>query len=55
MTHQHVPVQIITFFFEYLGSEKFAANKSSLLFVGGAMTFLLSQLAGSGKGKELCQ
>ena len=38
--------QIITFFFEYLATEKLAADHASLSFVGGAMTYLLSQLAG---------
>jgi len=42
-------MQIITFYFDYLWREVFAANQSSLLFVGGAMTFLLSQLAGVGR------
>lgn len=38
--------QIITFYFDYLWREVYAAHQSSILFVGGAMTFLLSQLAG---------
>ncbi|KAL0052682.1 hypothetical protein WJX82_005998 [Trebouxia sp. C0006] len=40
--------QIITFYFDYLWREVYAAHQSSVLFVGGAMTFLLSQLAGTG-------
>lgn len=42
-------MQIITFYFDYLWREVYAAQQSSLLFVGGAMTFLLSQLAGVGR------
>lgn len=39
-------VQIMTFYFDYLNTEKFAKECDNLLFVGGAMTFLLRQLAG---------
>ena len=48
-------MQIITFYFDYLWREVFAANQSSLLFVGGAMTFLLSQLAGVGSSADAQQ
>ncbi len=48
-------MQIITFYFDYLWREVFAANQSSLLFVGGAMTFLLSQLAGVGRSAHAQQ
>ena len=39
-------LQIMTFYFDYLGMEKYAKECDKLLFVGGAMTFLLKQLAG---------
>ena len=42
----YIVMQIITFYFDYLWREVYAAHQSNLLFVGGAMTFLLSQLAG---------
>ncbi len=48
-------MQIITFYFDYLWRELYAAHQSSLLFVGGAMTFLLSQLAGVGKSADAQQ
>ena len=38
--------QIITFYFDYLRLERFAKARDDVLFVGGAMTFLLNQLAG---------
>lgn len=41
--------QVITFYFDYLRLEKFAKERDSVLFVGGAMTFLLYQLAGTGE------
>lgn len=52
LAEANVPIhimQIITFYFDYLWREVYAAQQSSLLFVGGAMTFLLSQLAGVGR------
>ncbi|KAL3157487.1 hypothetical protein ABBQ32_011951 [Trebouxia sp. C0010 RCD-2024] len=39
--------QIITFYFDYLRLERLAKEHDSVLFVGGAMTFLLNQLAGA--------
>ena len=36
----------MTFYFDYLNMEMFAKEYNNLLFVGGAMTFLLRQLAG---------
>ncbi|KAL3159525.1 hypothetical protein ABBQ38_009940 [Trebouxia sp. C0009 RCD-2024] len=38
--------QIITFYFDYLRLERFAKEHDDVLFVGGAMTFLLNQPAG---------
>lgn len=38
--------QIMTFYFDYLCMERFAKEADNLLCVGGAMTFLLKQLAG---------
>ncbi|KAL3159524.1 hypothetical protein ABBQ38_009940 [Trebouxia sp. C0009 RCD-2024] len=40
--------QIITFYFDYLRLERFAKEHDDVLFVGGAMTFLLNQPAGTG-------
>ena len=36
----------MTFYFDYLCMERFAKEADNLLCVGGAMTFLLKQLAG---------
>lgn len=36
----------MTFYFDYLCTETFAKERDDLLFVGGAMTFLLKELAG---------
>lgn len=36
----------MTFYFDYLCTETFAKERNDLLFVGGAMTFLLKELAG---------
>lgn len=38
--------QIITFYFDYLCMERFLEERDNLLLVGGAMTFLLKELAG---------
>ena len=53
--YPHMVMQIITFYFDYLWREVYAAQQSSVLFVGGAMTFLLSQLAGVGSSADAQQ
>lgn len=44
MAHSHC-VQIVTFYFEYLWKEQLRSS-DKIAFVGGALSYLLSQLAG---------
>lgn len=46
--------QIITFYFDYLCMERFLKERDNLLFVGGAVTFLLKELAGQLHGCAWC-